>query len=149
MGSGGKKAKEAPPVTAPVFNTDPSAYGGIGYSQVPNTFTPQNRPDWMQGHFAMPTWGTSATRDANGNNVALTQGMLQPGGQGIHQQALDDPAGYAAAPMTLDQARAMYAPQQPQMSAAMLSRLNTPRAGKGMNQAQALTQAIMPTSFGG
>ena len=46
-----------PMPTAPVIPT--TGYGNMGYSgyATPNPFTPQTKPSWMTGNFAMPTWG--------------------------------------------------------------------------------------------
>jgi hypothetical protein len=71
---GGGKKKEEPkvaPVTAPVFNT---VGQNQGYQPTPQTFTQTGRPSWMQGHFAMPSWGMRADDPTR----QVTPAMLDP-----------------------------------------------------------------------
>ena len=75
MGGGGKSKQEPfVPVQRTQFNTDPSAYRGLGYQQVPNPYTADGKPAWMQGHFANPSWGMSAANPSQ----ALTQADFGP-----------------------------------------------------------------------
>ena len=67
-----------------------SGFGNMGYQQVPQTFTPQGMPGWMQAGnmgvgavpgqqqnwMAAPWWGTNAA-----TGEALTQAGLQPQAQ--------------------------------------------------------------------
>ena len=86
MGGGGKsKSKE---VQAPVFDT--SGYTNTGYNATPNPFTSQGRPNWMQGNFAMDSWGKSAADP----RISLTQDMLNPYGAPIHNAAVQQMGQY-------------------------------------------------------
>ena len=85
-----------------------SGYGNMGYQQVPQTFTPQGMPDWMQAGnmgvgavpgqtqnwMAAPWWGTNAA-----TGEALTQADLQPQAQAPMQQAQQQQAAPAQAQM--------------------------------------------------
>ena len=44
-------------------------WGGMGPTPVPNPFTPQGQPEWMQGAWSAPWWGMSAANPQQ----ALTQ----------------------------------------------------------------------------
>lgn len=82
MGGGGKKKEEkVAPATAPVFDTrgfqGPGGYQQFqnqGYQPTPQTFTQAGRPSWMQGHFAMPSWGMRADDPTQ----QVTPAMLDP-----------------------------------------------------------------------
>jgi len=85
--------QEIEPVPQAEFPT--SGYGGVGYTAVPQTYTREGMPSWMQGQqmslgaqgyggmsgaskgapnwFQMPQWGTDAA-----TGQALTQEQLQP-----------------------------------------------------------------------
>jgi hypothetical protein len=135
MGSSGSKKSKMPKIAATQFDTNPESYQNIGYTQTMNPFTAQGKPSWMQGHFAMDSWGKSAADP----RISLTQDMLSPYGMPIHDQAVRDMGQYdqqmaqfnrnpqamaqpqmpewmqqGGQPMGLDQARAMYQYQQPQ-----------------------------------
>lgn len=75
-GGGGSKYKAPPPAQmkpVPQADLQTTGWGGMGYQQVPQTYTAQGKPSWMQGVWDMPSWGTDAA-----TGQALTQQMLQP-----------------------------------------------------------------------
>lgn len=76
--SGGKSQKkqyQPQPQMQPVPQTQlqTSGYGGMGYTQVPQTFTGASKPGWMTGYFDAPWWGKDAVTGED-----LTQADLQP-----------------------------------------------------------------------
>ena len=108
-GGGGSKTPAYQPVQQEQVQIQPvpqtqlqtEGYGGMGYTQVPQTYTPESAPSWMQGGtmdlggqgyqgmggtsgkapgqasmpnwYQMPSWGTDAA-----TGQALTQEQLQP-----------------------------------------------------------------------
>lgn len=165
MGSSGSKSSKSK-VKATQFDTDPSHYVNTGYNATPNPFTAQGRPSWMQGNFAMDSWGKSAADP----RISLTQDMLSPYGAPIHNQAVQqmgqydqqmaqfnaNPTQFAGAPqmpqwmtqpgggqpMTLEQAMAMNSrPQQIQQAQA-------PKGGKGPAQAAMRVAQQITQNFG-
>lgn len=116
MAGGGGKQKPQPYTPAPRQEIEPvqqaqfptSGFQGIGYTQVPQTYTQEAMPSWMQGgqmdlgaqgfqgmpgaskgmpnYFQMPQWGTDAA-----TGEPLTQEGMQP-------QAAPPPPAPAPAP---------------------------------------------------
>lgn len=76
MGGGGGGQKMLPPAQiqpVPQVDLPMGGYSGIGYTQVPQTFVPEAKPDWMKGWWDMPSWGMDAV-----TGKPLTQEQLQP-----------------------------------------------------------------------
>jgi hypothetical protein len=157
MGGGGKSKNSA--VKAPVFDTDPSHYRNSGYNQTMNPFTAQGKPSWMQGNFAMDTWGKSAADP----RISLTQDMLSPYGMPIHDEAVKQMGQYdqqqaqglspqmpswmgqvGGQPMSLEQVMMSRAPQQPQIGYG--NAMKTGKAGGlPMDVARAMGSQLSPT----
>lgn len=81
MGGGSKKSSNPPPVTATTI--DPwgeqtldgyKQFQNQGYQPTPQTFSQAGKPNWMQGHFAMPSWGMRADDPTQ----QVTPDMLDP-----------------------------------------------------------------------
>lgn len=147
----GKGSSSSSQVKAPEFDSNPANWANMGYQQTMNPFTAQGRPNWMQGHFAMDSWGKSAADP----RISLTQDMLSPYGAPIHNEAVRQMGQYdqqvaqgqapqmpqwmnqyGGQPMTLEQAMAMNArPMQIQPQA--------PQAGKAAQQPTPQQIALM------
>jgi hypothetical protein len=56
--SSAQMAQSYRPVQPTTFN--PEQAQGVGWSQVPQTFTPEAKPAWMTGVWDMPSWGMDA-----------------------------------------------------------------------------------------
>jgi hypothetical protein len=80
-GGGGKSKPASQAVAAPVPQTNlkTTGYGGMGYTDVPQTFTAQGKPAWMRGVWDMPTWGQSA---ANPGQAAFAPPATAPASPG-------------------------------------------------------------------
>lgn len=87
---GGSSKKGGGNVRATQFDTNPNSYVNTGYNATPNPFTQQGRPNWMQGNFAMDSWGKSAADP----RISLTQDMMNPYGAPIHNQAVQQMGQY-------------------------------------------------------
>jgi len=81
MGGGKKSSNNPPPVTA--ASIDPwgqqtadgyKQFQNQGYQPTPQTFTQAGKPSWMNGYFAMPTWGMRADDPTQ----QVTPDMLDP-----------------------------------------------------------------------
>jgi hypothetical protein len=115
MGGGKSKEKKVAPVTAPVFDTQgfqgPGGYQQFrnqGYQPTPQTFTQAGRPSWMQGHFAMPSWGMRADDPTK----QVTPAMLDPRTAMFAQR--DAYNGVNQGDGSVQDALARYGQQQPQ-----------------------------------
>lgn len=71
-GGGSSKYKSVQPT-----ELQTTGYGGMGYTQVPQTWNQASKPAWMQGAWDMPTWGQAA---AAGGDVAPVVAQAQPPG---------------------------------------------------------------------
>ena len=151
MGGGGK-SKGGGNVQAAALDTNPNSYVNTGYNATPNPFTTQGQPSWMQGNFAMDSWGKSAADP----RISMTQDMLNPYGAPIHNQAVQQMGQYdqqmaqglnpqlpawmtqagGGQPMSLEQAMAMNtrAPVMP----AYVQQQSAPKKGKGGGVMKAL-----------
>jgi hypothetical protein len=111
MGGGKSKEQKVAPVTAPVFNT---AGQNQGYQPTPQTFTQAGRPQWMQGHFAMPSWGMRADDPTQ----QVTPAMLDPRTAMFAQRdaynAIGNPWAQQA-PGSVEEAISRYAGQSSQL----------------------------------
>jgi len=131
MSGGGSKPPPYQPVQQQDVKIEPvpqtqlqtDGYGGMGYTQVPQTYTPESAPSWMKGGtmdlggqgyqgmgglsgkapgqsmpnwYQMPSWGTDAV-----TGQALTQEQLQP-------KAYEPPPAQAGTP---DWGAGNYAPR--------------------------------------
>ncbi len=97
-GGGGQMPAPAPAAPPPPpVELQTTGYGGMGHTQIPQTFTAQGKPEWMTGHFAAPWWGKDAATGA-----ALNQAALQP----------QTPPAPAAATAPVEDPRTRWRPNQ-------------------------------------
>lgn len=62
----------AGPSTIVGQNLKTQGYGGQGPTSTPNPYTQESQPEWMNGYYTMPSWGTDAV-----TGQPLTQENLQ------------------------------------------------------------------------